>query len=88
MLHCIIQTPKDTAVIVYTAKVCHGCSDPEPIRLIALSDEPGFGYETVDGTVLVKGRSMAEATEHLLQRFGNLQEVDDKPYWQQSAQIS
>lgn len=76
---------KETAVIVYTAKACLGCDTPETIRLIALSDEPGFGYETRDGRVVLKARTMADATNLLLRRYQELSEIDCKPYWQQSA---
>lgn len=71
------------AVVVYTAKVCLKCGDPQPIRLIALSGEPGFGYETLTGDVLVKGETMNEATRRLLERYRDLQEIDSQPYWRQ-----
>lgn len=71
------------AVVVYTAKVCLNCGDPQPIRLIALSGEPGFGYETLTGDVLVKGETMNEATRRLLERYRDLQEIDSQPYWRQ-----
>lgn len=72
-------------MIVYTAKVCLDGQAPEPIRLIALSDEAGFGYETVSGDVVVKGRTMSEACESLLSRYRDLQEIDSQPYWKQPA---
>ena len=85
MLQCVKISQREMAVIVYTAKVCLDCGDPQPIRLIALSGEPGFGYETLTGDVLVKGGTMTEATRRLLARYRDLQEIDSKPYWQQTA---
>lgn len=72
-------------MIVYTAKVCRNGQEPESIRLIALSGEAGFGYETVSGEVVVKGGTMAEACESLLSRYRDLQEIDSQPYWKQPA---
>lgn len=72
-------------MIVYRARLCRDGSAPEEVRLIALSDEPGFGYETRSGAVLIKGKTMAEATAALLHQYGDAAEVDSNPYWRQSA---
>lgn len=50
-----------------------------------LSDEPGFGYETISGVVLAKGETMEEAIALLLKQYRNLADLVSTPYRQQSA---
>ena len=72
-------------MVVYRAKVRREGGTLEPVRLIALSDEAGFGYETSSGAVLIKGRTMAEATASLLNQYRDLAEIDSVPYWRKTA---
>lgn len=72
-------------MIVYRAKACLHCDTPEEIRLISLSNEPGFGYVTAAGEILVKADTMTAASAKLQLRYPQLTEVDSRPYWQDTA---